>query len=132
MSHTVKIATKFTQLDCLKKAFEHFGWEIKEKSKIRTYQYDEKADTVYDFIAVNPGKEGSLTFDLGIKPNENGELQIYGDMWGGSVGKTLGTDLEKLKQEYAYNVIEQVYSQNMTGITREIVNDNIMVTVDLY
>lgn len=132
MSHTVKIQTKFKQLDALKKAFEHFGWTITENAKARTYSYDSTANKKYDFVAVNPSQDGSMTFDLGITQAENGELELFGDMWGGSIAKTLGTGLDKLKQEYAYRVIEQKYAYEGASVFREVNQDGTQtVNVDM-
>ena len=132
MSHTVKIQTKFTQLDALKKAFEHFGWKITENSKARTYSYDPQANKKYNFVAVNPAQDGSMTFDLGIEQKASGELEIFGDMWGGSISKTLGAGLDKLKQEYAYRVIEQKYAYEGASVFRTTNQDGSQeVTVEM-
>ena len=130
MSHTVKIQTKFTQLEPLKKAFEQFGWKIKEKSTARTYAYDPQKNKVYDLVAVNPGKEGSMTFDLGLTVKEDGEIDVLGDLWGGSIAQTLGNNLEKLKGEYAYRVIEQKYAYEGASVFRTVNQDGTQ-TVDV-
>ena len=125
MSHTVKIDTKFTQFDDLKTAFEHFGWTIKEKSKARTYPSDPAQNTVYDFVAVNPNNG----YDLGITLNGE-EIGIFGDFYGGSVASTLGNGLDKLKQEYAYRVIESHFAYNGASVTRA-ENEDGTQTVDV-
>ena len=109
MSHSAKIQTKFLNLNALTKAFETYGWKIIQKAKARLYAYDPKRDDVYDYVAVNPQKEGQA-FDLGINVKENGELDVYGDFWGGSIEASLGSNLGKLRGEYAYRVMEEKFA----------------------
>ena len=123
MSHTVKIQTKFTQLDPLRKAFAHFGWVIKENSTARTYSSNEDRTKVFPFLAVNP-QTGSNAYDLGIQRNETtGELDVLGDFYGGSVAQTLGENLSKLKGEYAYRVIEERYTYEGASVMRTVNQD---------
>ncbi|NBQ70328.1 MAG: hypothetical protein EBU46_16440 [Nitrosomonadaceae bacterium] len=127
MSHTVKIKTQFKQIGPLKDAFRAMGWTIKEKSKIRTYPGDPKSNEVYDFVAVNPDKNASYAYDVGI--NESGEeLSVHCDFFGGSIAKTLGSDLIKLKDEYACQVIEQKYAYEGAAVFRTTNSDG---TIDL-
>ena len=107
MSHSVKIQTKFKNenFTAFKRALAHFGWKVEENSKARTYYSDEARHTVYPFVAVNP-KTGSDNYDLGIKIEGN-DIAIYGDFYGGSIQMELGAELMKLKDEYAFRVIEE-------------------------
>jgi hypothetical protein len=123
MSHSAKIQTKITQLEPLKRALEHFGWRVIENAKARTYEYDPKKNQVYDFVAVNPEQATNMTFDLGIMREENGELSVSCDMWGGSIARSLGQNLETLKGEYAYRVIEQKYAIEGASVFRTIKED---------
>lgn len=121
MSHTVKIKTQFKQADSLKAAFQAMGWTIKEKSCIRTYPGDEKAGTVYDFVAINPDRSNT-SYDIGV--NEGGEeLAVHCDFFGGSIAKSLGIDLVKLKDEYACQVIEQKYAYTGASVFRTTTTD---------
>lgn len=122
MSHTVKIKTQFKQASALKEAFRAMGWEIREKSKIRTYPGDSKANVVYDFIAVNPDKDRSYSYDVGVN-EANGELEVHCDFFGGSIAKSLGTDMVKLKDEYACQVIEQKYAYEGAAVFRTTTSD---------
>jgi hypothetical protein len=132
MSHTVKIQTQFKQINPLKRAFEHFGWKIVENSKARTYSGDPKQNDKYQFVAVNPDLGTDRVFDVGINVNANGEIDVYGDMWGGSISKSLGSNLDKLRQEYAYRVIEEKYTYEGASVFRTANQDGTMtVDVDL-
>lgn len=117
MSHTVKINTQFKRLDPLKAAFKALGWEIKEKSKLRTYPGDPQANKTFDWVAVNPSKE-SNAYDIGIMQNGE-ELGVFCDFFGGSISKQLGSELKGLKKEYAMQVIEEMYALNGATIFRE-------------
>lgn len=117
MSHTVKIQTKFTQLNPLKKAFEHFGWDLVEKAKARVYPNDPKQNDIYDFVAKNP-QTGSSSYDVGIQVGPNGEVEVHCDFYGGSIAQTLGTNLDKLRGEYAYRVIEEKYAYEGASVFR--------------
>jgi len=64
-----------------------------------------------------------MTFDLGITQKSDGELELFGDMWGGSISKTLGDGLTTLKKEYAYKVIEQKFAYEGASVFREINQD---------
>ena len=122
MSHTVKIPAKFRidQLESFKRALSAFGWTTKEKSTIRTYPSDNARHTVYDLIAVNP----QSGYDLGLVFNQkSGELEVMGDFYDGSIGKTLGNGLEKLKQEYSLAVIEDKFAFEGFVATREVESD---------
>lgn len=131
MSHTVKIQTKFTQLDALKKAFEHFGWAIVENKTARTYAGDPKKNEVYPMVAVNPSTNQDRLFDLGIRVAETGEVEVFGDLWGGSIASSLGNNLDKLRGEYAYRVIEQKFTYEGASVFRTENQDGSMdVTVE--
>ena len=130
MSHTVKIQTKFTQLNPLKKAFEHFGWNIVENAKAKTYPNDPRQNEVYAYVAKNP-QTSSNNYDVGIKVGANGEVEVHCDFYGGSIAQTLGNNLDKLRGEYAYRVIEEKYAYEGASVFREMKEDGSMeVTVD--
>ncbi len=132
MSHTVKIQTKFTQLNALKKAFEHFGWSIVENAKARTYSGDPKQHDKYAYVAINPDKSTDRVFDVGVNVGANGELEVFCDMWGGSIARSLGENMNKLRQEYAYRVIEEKYAYEGASVFRtENADGTIDVSVDM-
>lgn len=105
MSHTVKIKTQFKSWEAVKKAFEQFGWTIKENTKIRTYYSDPQKDKIYQYVAFNP-KQG---YDLGLAIKQDGEIEVYGDFFDGSIQKSLGSDLCELKKKYSTQVIEDEF-----------------------
>jgi hypothetical protein len=128
MSHTVKITAQFKteHLSSFRRALEKFGWKLVEDSKIRTYYNDPSRDKVYKMIAQNPNHG----YDLGIQFNaETGELEVMGDFYDGSISKTLGTNLEQLKQEYGCCVLEDEFAFNGYVSTREIEQDG---TISVY
>ena len=129
MSHSVKIQTKFKNENfaAFRRALEHFGWKINENAKGRTYNGDPAQNTVYPFVAVNP-KTGSNQYDLGVKI-EGDEIAIYGDFYGGSIQAELGANLEKLKDEYAFRVIEEKMVNEGYSVERTVNQDG---TVDVY
>ena len=119
MSHTVKIQAKFRTecLDSFKRALANFGWQTKENSTARTYPGDPAQHTKYSLVAVNP-ENG---YDLGVQLNEKtGELEVLGDFYGGSIAKTLGQNLDKLKQEYSCCVIEDRFAYEGVATTRQV------------
>lgn len=122
MSHTVKIKTQFKQVDQLKAAFRALGWEIKEKARIRTYPGDSKANVVYDYVAVNPDKDKSYSYDVGFNEAAS-EIEVFWDPFGGSIAKTLGAEMNKLKDEYACQVIEHKYAYEGAAVFRSTTQD---------
>jgi hypothetical protein len=115
MSHSVKIQTRFKSLDTLRKAFEQFGWTLKENSKAKTYPSDPARDTIYPFVAVNP-QQG---YDLGLKIKEDGEVEVFGDFYDRSLSEQLGRNLDKLKQTYSKQLIEDTYVQQGYSVSYE-------------
>lgn len=127
MSHTVKIKAQFKteHLQSFMRALEHFGWKTQENSKIRTFGSDPARNKVYDLIAVNPNNG----YDLGLVFNrQSGELEVMGDFFDGSIAKTLGNNLDNLKQEYSCCVIEDKLAFEGYVASRQINNDG---TVDI-
>jgi hypothetical protein len=116
MSHTAKITTKFARLEPLKSALAVFGWTLVEKAKSRTYSSDEARNKVYDYVAINPAT-GHNAFDIGIMVKDK-ELELNGDFFGGSLAQTLGTNLDRLREEYAYRTIEQEYTNLGASVMR--------------
>jgi len=104
MSHTVKINVKFktTEFKQLTKAFSQLGWTINQNAHARQYS---GTSPVYQHVAVNPEK-GSRGYDIGITPLPTGELDLKSDFYGGSIEKSLGKDLNKLRQEFAVALVE--------------------------
>ena len=128
MSHTVKIAAQFKteNLESFKRAIEHFGWKLVENTRIRTYSSDSARNTVYPMIAQNPNHG----YDLGIQFNEaTGELEVYGDFFDGSVARTLGRGIDKLKQEYTCCVAEDYFAFHGYTATREVMEDGKIAVV---
>ena len=120
MSHTVKITTKFKNenFNAFKRALEQFGWTLKENSKARTYPGDQAGNTVYPLVAVNPNSG----YDLGIRIEED-QIATYGDFYGGSISQTLGQDLNELRKEYAYRVIEERLVNEGYSVSRTVNQD---------
>lgn len=126
MSHTVKIETNIKFINPLKAALATFGWEVEENTKGMTYIGMSKE--TYDYVAKNPKRGG---YDLLINMGD-GKLDISTDFYGGSVAATLGQNLEKLKQEYAYRVIEEHYLFAGADVNKQQNEDGTLtVTVDL-
>lgn len=116
MSHTVKINTSFKteHMQSFKRAVESFGWSLKDNSKINTYPSDPGRNKVYPMIMQNPGG-----YDIGLLFNEQtGEIELYGDFFDGSIQKTLGSNIDKLKQEYSCAVIEDKLAYDGYTTTR--------------
>ena len=115
MSHTVKIQTQFKSMRALKKAFEGLNWNLKQNSRLRSYNGNDSR--VYPEVAVNPSTE-SNAYDLAVIQNEN-EIEILGDLYGGSVAQTLGHGLGTLKQNYAVSVLDDELSSLGYNISTE-------------
>jgi hypothetical protein len=123
MSHTVKIAVQFktSEVAQLKKALEVKGWALEENATSR--QYAGRVEGPYRYVAKNPSNEGNA-YDIGI--NVKGEnLELLSDFYGGSIEKSLGANLQGLKQEFAAAVIEDEYP-NAT-ITRTLDNEGNLI-----
>lgn len=108
MSHTEDIKTQFytSEFKNLTKAFEKLGWKIVQNQGVRSYHGQEKR--TFDYVALNP-KSGSDAYDVGIS-NGNDVFSLHTDYFGGSVASTLGENMSKLKQEYAYALAEDEYA----------------------
>ena len=106
MSHTVKIQVTFkaAELPQLNKAFVVLGWTVANNTSAR--QYTGRSET-YPMVAVNPDK-GASGYDIGMRiKGEN--VEMFSDFYGGSIERSLGPALAKLKQEYAAAVVEDSY-----------------------
>jgi hypothetical protein len=128
MSHTVKINTQFKteHMNAFKRALESFGWSLKENAKIRTYQSDEARNTTYPTIMVNP----QTGYDIGLKTNEQtGEIELFGDFYDGSIARTLGSNVEKLKQEYSACVIEDKLAYEGYSVERQLNQETGMLDI---
>lgn len=79
----------------------------------------------HHFVAVNP-KPG---YDIGIILGK-GKIDLYTDMWGGSVAETLGQDLNKLKMEYAQKIIEDEFLYSATITKTENTNGTWTIKVE--
>lgn len=130
MSHTVKIDVQFkvSEVPQLEKAFKTLGWGFVQNSQIMTYAGLSPKN--YDYAAINPEKE-NRGFDIGL--TKNGEnLEIFTDMWGGSVERTLGANLSKLKQQFALEVIADEFSNNSTISSSRDEKGNLLVEVEQW
>lgn len=107
MSHTVQIQAEIKDIECLKKAFNHFEWVVNEKGRIRTYATDPDREVIYDYVAVNP--RGS--FDLGVK-RHNDEYKLFGDFFDTTISQQLGSNVDRLKQRYSFEVISKFTEEN--------------------
>jgi len=105
MSHTVKVKVEFkvTELPQLSTALKALGWHLVENAEARQYN----GRKTYRWVAINPDKSTS-GYDVGI--SQKGEqLELYTDFYNGSVERTLGAHLCKLKQEFAVAVVEDEF-----------------------
>lgn len=129
MSHTITIKTKFKDLDILKKTFLQLGWSIVENSTLRGYAglslYQSKLS--YSLVAKNPNTGA----DIAITTDNANEISLIGDMACPTVSKTLGQNLSKLRQHYAFNIIEDEFLFQGANITKtELENGNWIVEVE--
>lgn len=129
MSHTVEIAleVKESEFSIFQKALEVFGWNIVENSKVRSY-YDQD-QKVYRYVALNPSKETNA-YDIGLEI-ENGKVKLLTDYYGGSVAKSLGENMNRLRQEYAIKIIEDEYAWSGQVVRAESVDENGDIMVDV-
>jgi hypothetical protein len=128
MSHTVKINSSFKteHTNALKRALENFGWSLKENSKINTYPSDPGRNKVYPMIMQNP-----KGYDIGLLFNEQtGEIELYGDFFDGSIQKSLGNNIDKLKQEYSCCVAEDQLAYMGYSTSRAVNQETGEVTVN--
>ncbi len=128
MSHTVKIQAKFKieHMSAFKRALEHFGWKTVENSKARTYPGDQAGHTTYPMVAVNPNSG----YDIGVQFNEKtGELEAMADFYDGSIARTLGTNIDALKQEYSCCVAEDHFAYMGWSASREVNQETGEITI---
>lgn len=127
MSHQVKVNVQFKveNFESLKTAFSRLGWNVVENGSSRTYTNN----MTYPWVAVNPDTTGNHVHDIGMSLGEE-FVDMTTDLYGGSIEKSLGTDLCKLKQEFAATVIENHFYGSV--INREVRENNDMyLTVTL-
>ena len=101
-----KVAGK-TSLVCepeiIKKVAEKFGFEVQEKTKIRSH--DVEANRVFDLVLKNPSERGRC-YDVGISYAKDGKTAefIY-DQWDNTIEDQLGKNCGKFKNECAVATI---------------------------
>lgn len=127
MSHSVKIECKFKSFNALRKVFENTGWTIQQDTVAKTYFYDPSKNTVYPYVAVNPNTVG---YDLGLRINPNGEIEVFGDFFDPSLAAQLGENLSYLKQQYSKQVIEDTYvNEGYAVVYENLKNGSVKVTL---
>jgi hypothetical protein len=97
MSHLTKIEISISNIPALKKAIKKLGGEFKQDQKEFTFWMGQKGTCVHAASFPN------CKFELGIVKGEN--KREYGLEWDsfstGGLSKVLGSQAEKLKQQYA-------------------------------
>ncbi len=79
---------------------------LKEKSTIRTYPSDPDRNVVYDYVMVNPHRQG---YDVGVKISKDGEVSLNCDFYNGTIEQSLGKQFATLKKEYVINIVKNEY-----------------------
>jgi hypothetical protein len=105
MSHTVNVATQFKNFEAFQDALKSLVWTIKHNAQIRTYHSDPERTKIYETVGVNPVNG----YDIGISLNKEGEISVHCDFYDGSIAKSLGQQLCKLKTQYVVEVTKQHY-----------------------
>jgi hypothetical protein len=125
MSHTVAIKTEFKNWNILTKTLENLGWTLKQNSKLRTYPSDPQRNTVYEWIAVNPDKNG---YDVALRINADESIDLLCDTFGGSIERTLGNQFRTLKKEYVINVAKNEFEE--VEILKALADGSLILEVD--
>ena len=132
MSHTVKHSMPdMKNPGTLVRAFDRLGWKVELDAKCRTWAYNPDRNKTYKWVAKNPAQHG---YDLGIVQDAKGNLTIEGDtsMMGNDVWAALGTNFDKLKQQYsALSMIDWVDSHQGTATSTVMPNGVIEMELEV-
>jgi hypothetical protein len=104
MSHSVNIKTQFKNINNLLAQFEKLGWTIVASQRCHTYPSDPRREEIHQYVAKNPAQGG---YDVGINVDAEGNAYFVCDFFGGSIERTLGKDMHKVKQGYALDEIKK-------------------------
>jgi hypothetical protein len=128
MSHSVNIKTQFKNISNLLKQFEKAGWVITYDAKCNTYPSDPRKDELHRYVAVNPAKGG---YDVGIDIDGENNAYFVCDFFGGSIERSLGQNMKKIKQGYALDELKKFMSEEDLDYTvTELATGELVVTAE--
>jgi hypothetical protein len=128
MSHSVNIKTQFRNINTLLTQFEKLGWRIATSQKCNTYPSDPRRDEIHQYVAVNPEKGG---YDVGINLDAEGNACFVCDFYGGSIERTLGKQMTKVKQGYALDEIKKfMHEEDLEYKVNELPTGELVITAE--
>ena len=107
MSHSVNIKTQFKHSENLLNQFVKLGWVIKNNTTCVTYPTDPRKDEVHQYVAKNPNKG----YDVGINFDVSGDAYFVCDFFDGSIERSLGKNLSKVKQGYSLDELKKFFHE---------------------
>jgi hypothetical protein len=126
MSHSVNIITQFKNLKNLLNQFVKAGWTIKQNDVCRTFASDPRKNEVHAYVAVNPEERG---YDVGINLDKSGNAYFVCDFFGGSIERSLGAGMHKVKQGYALDEIKEfMHSEDLEYDVNQLATGELVVT----
>jgi hypothetical protein len=125
MSHysTIKVSLTISDLDFIKEACKELNLTFRIGGKVRFF-YGHDQQTA-DYVISVPGSN----YDVGLKRNLKGELELIYDKFDGSIERILGKDCHKLIQSTVYHKICKSAKLNGKVVTKKKVGDSLFVTV---
>ena len=125
MSHysTIKCTLTINDLDFIKDACKELGLTFRVGGKVRFY-YTHDEQTA-DYVISIPGSR----YDVGLKKDKQGNLELVYDKYDGSVEKVLGKDCHKLIQSTVYHKIVRHAKLNRKFVAKRRVGDSLFVEI---
>jgi hypothetical protein len=128
MSHSVNIKTQFKNIKNLLAQFEKAGWRILTDTKCNTYPSDPRRDEIHKYVAKNPAPNG---YDVGINIDSEQNAYFVCDYFGGSIERSLGTDMTKVKQGYALDELKKfMHEEDLDYTVSQLPTGELVVTAE--
>jgi hypothetical protein len=129
MSHLSIVSTTIRDIQALKEAAKALGLELKTGGQVRGYGGERYKET--DYMIELPGP-----FDLGFRKQANGTYTMECDgglmqgWYNSEAGMTkIGRNAGRLKQEYAYAILQAEARRKGRTVQRQNVDGKIRVTM---
>jgi hypothetical protein len=129
MSHLATVSTTIKDIQALKEAAKAMGLELKTGGQVRGYGGTRYKET--DYMIELPGP-----FDLGFRKQADGTYAMECDgglmqgWYGSEAGMAkIGRNAGRLKQEYAYSILQAEARRKRRTVQRQNVDGKIRVTM---
>ena len=132
MSHIAQVSLRVTDLDSLRKACDHFGYEFREGQTTYTWYGThegvadgEEGGKCVHAIRAKDFSDKAQDYEVGIIKNSDGSYSLVYDgfdwggegnpLGGGKLEAAFGKDLARLKAEYGAIVAAKDMASRLTG-----------------